>query len=539
MKKTNYINKIVLLISLVTLTSCTFYDNTNSSNSITTSQDSNTSFQITSDSSLDTTSNTTSEDYTTNNTTQSSTTTTDSNTTSNTEQLGYYKAESLRYNVKDAQDSMGYYSLNTTGRQKLLVVPVQLRGATQWTSTMLSRLETAFFGTPEETNYWESVSSYYSKSSYEKLTLEGEVIDPIQLNYSVSQLSSYNRFSDIISDYIVPAFDQQVDNQIKQEYDQDKDSYIDATIFVYSNPYDGDAYWAWVWYLQDQNASISNPSVGNYMWASYEFMNDSGTNRIDAHTYIHETGHLLGSDDFYSNEDYDPVGDLEMQSYNVGDMGAFSKFQFGWSTPYVIDGSRDVVELTIATSSLYSDAILINDNWNGSSLDEYLLIEYYTPTQNNQLDSENSYNGSRMYTKSGLRIYHVDARMAKLRKTYSGYSFVSYSDEINNDGYVYFPAASNLGADWTYFNDKSLFKSYKLVSLMQSDVVRKVSGARHFKNNGVASNSTLFDINETFTANGTSFTNGTNFNDGSSVGYSVTLISKNDTYATVRIKKYN
>ena len=537
MKKINFINKIILLISLVTLTSCTFYDNTSSSNSITTSQDSNTSFQITSDSSLDTTSDTTSEDHTTNNTTQSSTTTTNSNTTSNIEQLGYYKAETLRYNVKDAQNSMGYYSLNTTGRQKLLVVPVQLRGATQWTSNMLSRLETAFFGTSDETNYWESVSSYYSKSSYEKLTLEGEVIDPIQLNYSVSQLSSYNRFSDIISDYIVPAFDQQVDNQIKQEYDQDKDSYIDATIFVYSNPYDGDAYWAWVWYLQDQNASISNPSVGNYMWASYEFMNNSGTNRIDAHTYIHETGHLLGSDDFYSNEDYDPVGDLEMQSYNVGDMGAFSKFQFGWSTPYVIDGSRDVVELTIGTSSLYSDAILINDNWNGSSLDEYLLIEYYTPTQNNQLDSENSYNGSRMYTKSGLRIYHVDARMAKLRKTYSGYSFVSYSDEINNDGYVYFPAASNLGADWTYFNDKSLFNSYKLVSLMQSDVVRGVSGARHFKNNGTASNSTLFDINETFTANDTSFANGTNFNDGSLIGYSVTLISKNDTYATVRIEK--
>ena len=537
MKKINFINKIILLISLVTLTSCAFYGNTSSSNSMTTSQGSNTTFQITSDSSFDTTSNTTSEDYTTKNTTQSSTTATDSNTTSNIEQLGYYKAETLRYNVKDAQDSMGYYSLNTTGRQKLLVVPVQLRGATQWTSNMLSRLETAFFGTPEETNYWESVSSYYSKSSYEKLTLEGEVIDPIQLNYSVSQLSSYNRFSDIISDYIVPAFDQQVDNQIKQEYDQDKDSYIDATIFVYSNPYDGDAYWAWVWYLQDQNASISNPSVGNYMWASYEFMNDSGTNRIDTHTYIHETGHLLGSDDFYSNEDYDPVGNLEMQSYNVGDMGAFSKFQFGWSTPYVINGSRDVVELTIGTSSLYSDAILINDNWNGSSLDEYLLIEYYTPTQNNQLDSENSYNGSRMYTKSGLRIYHVDARMAKLRKTYSGYSFVSYSDEINDDGYVYFPAASNLGADWTYFNDKSLFKSYKLVSLMQSDVVRGVSGARHFKNNGTASNSTLFDINETFIANDTSFTNGTNFNDGSLVGYSVTLISKNDTYATVRIEK--
>lgn len=537
MKKINYINKIVLLISLVTLTSCTFYDNTSSSSSITTSQDSNTTIQITSESSLDTTSNTTSEDNTTNNTTQSSTNTTDSSTTSNIEQLGYYKAESLRYNVKDAQDSMGYYSLNTTGRQKLLVVPVQLRGATQWTSNMLSRLETAFFGTSDETNYWESVSSYYSKSSYEKLTLEGEVIDPIQLNYSASQLSSYNRLTDIISDYIVPAFDQQVDNQIKQEYDQDKDSYIDATIFVYSNPYDGDAFWAWVWYLQDQNASLSNPSVGNYMWASYEFMNDSGTNRIDAHTYIHETGHLLGSDDFYSSEDYDPVGDLEMQSYNVGDMGAFSKFQFGWSTPYVIGGSRDVVELTIGTSSLYSDAILINDNWNGSSLDEYILIEYYTPTQNNQLDSETAYNGSRMYTKSGLRIYHVDARMAKLRKTYGGYSFVSYSDEINDDGYVYFPAASNLGKDWTYFDDKSLFESYKLVSLMQSDVVRGISGARHFKNNGTASNSTLFDINETFTANDTSFANGTNFNDGSLIGYSVTLMSKNDTYATVRIEK--
>ena len=437
MKKTNYINKIVLLISLVTLTSCTFYDYTSSSNSMTTSQDSNTTVQVTSDSSLDTTSNTTSEDYTTNNTTQSSTTTTDSNTTSNIEQLGYYKAETLRYNVKDAQDSMGYYSLNTTGRQKLLVVPVQLRGATQWTSNMLSRLETAFFGTPDETNYWESVSSYYSKSSYEKLTLEGEVIDPIQLNYSVSQLSSYNRFSDIISDYIVPAFDQQVDSQIKQEYDQDKDSYIDATIFVYSNPYDGDAYWAWVWYLQDQNASISNPSVGNYMWASYEFMNDSGTNRIDAHTYIHETGHLLGLDDLYTSDGRRPTGSSTMMDQNIGDLDPYSKLALGWITPYVVYGSSEI----LLPYNTYNDhsVIVIPSNWEEISeeieelseeekanyvyefnpFSEYMLIDLYSPLGVNYKDTYGDEDGDIIYGReecvadTGVRIYHVDSRIFK------------------------------------------------------------------------------------------------------------------------------
>jgi len=438
---------------------------------------------------------------------------------------------------------MGYYPLNSLGDQKLLVVPVQLSNGTAWTDTMKTRLNNAIFGTSSDT-YWESVSSFYKKSSYGAITITGEITTPLVIsNYTVSSLNKVG--SSAPDDVVIPAFYNSASADLLKKYDQDGDGRVDATLFVYSNPYNQDgsgAYWAWVWY-PDNGTNLSKPKISTYFWVSYTFMNDSGSNYIDAHTFIHECGHILGLDDYYCYDEtnaYDAAGDKEMQAYNIGDQGMFSKLELGWANPYVLDSSHaSSVTIPLRSSALYPDALLLNDSWNGTPNDEYILVEYYTPEGNNYLDSHTQYSGRElMYTNSGLRIYHVDARLAKLSFDNQGAStFHGYSDEIKNDGYVYFTGASN-SSSYSYLDTDQHRYDYRLLSLQQADVTSGTS-TKALVNGGSASvTGTLYTQGKTWTALDKIFINGANtFNDGSKIGYSIALTSTVDGTANVTVTK--
>jgi len=67
---------------------------------------------------------------------------------------------------------------------------------------------------------------------------------------------------------------------------------------------------------------------------------------IDAHMLVHETGHMLGLEDYYSYSGLEnPCGGVDMMDLNVGDHDAYSKMVLGWVNPYVVDGSHQTFPL--------------------------------------------------------------------------------------------------------------------------------------------------------------------------------------------------
>ena len=451
---------------------------------------------------------------------------------------GYAKQNSYSYSLSDVHSSVGMYNLNSTGNAKILVVPVMARGSVSWTNSMLNNLKKGFFGKESDTG-WQSVYSYYHYSSFGNLEIGGEVAPVLKSQYSVAQLiqRGYKDGETHPDSVIIEEFESSSTYQnLRKKYDTDGNGYIDSVVFIYSNQIDSDSgFWAWV-YWGDSNPSASAPTVNTYMWASYDFLVQSKNskyvyaaygNKLDCHTYIHETGHMLGLDDYYcyDKNGWDPSGKLEMHSYNVGDDSIYSKMLLGWSKPYYVK-TTDSVTLTLRTSAGYGDSIIINDNWNHSICDEYLAIEYYSPHGMNGKDASEPYpgNGLQMYTKSGFRIYHIDSRIVELG---ARGKMVSYADSIQSGKY-YMIGASN-SESYSYLNEHA--KDYKLLHLLEA------GGVNTFKSGKAATNATLFTQGNEFTASSEFFYNGTKFNDNSAVGYKITIGECSEFTGTVTITK--
>lgn len=451
---------------------------------------------------------------------------------------GYQKATNYSYSMNDVHKSIGMYNLPSKGKSKILVVPVMARGSVTWTNSMLNNLKKGFFGKESDTG-WQSVASYYHYSSFGNLEITGEVAPVLKSQYSVAQLiergykdGTYHPDSVVLEEFEASSSY----SSLRRKYDVDGNGYIDSVVFVYSNQIDSDAgFWAWV-YWGDSNPNIALPTVNTYMWASYDFLVQNKNskyvyaaygNKLDCHTYIHETGHMLGLDDYYcyDKNGWDPSGKLEMHSYNVGDDSVYSKMLLGWTNPYYVKTTSSVT-LTLRTSAGYGDAIIINDNWNGSICDEYLAIEYYSPHGMNGKDASAPYpgNGLQMYTKSGFRIYHIDSRVVELG---ARGKMVGYVDELQSGKY-YAIGASN-SESYSYLNEHA--KDYKLLHLLEA------GGHNTFKNGEAATNATLFTKGNEFVASNEFFYYGSNFNDGNAVGYKITIGDCGDFTGAVTITK--
>ncbi len=317
------------------------------------------------------------------------------------------------------------YSKTGTQQTPLLVVPVIVPGyESMATDANWDIIKKVFFGDSGDMKF-ESLHSYYYKSSNGKLDITGTITD----YYFAGDESSLFEKSDI-QDYQVAMLAQDCAEWAKdiynlnlQDYDSDKDGLIDAMWLVYIGPRSNDysAYWAFSSTTMAEG-DIENPEVNNYGWCGFDFLTTSSDDfaNEDAHVVIHETGHMLGLNDYYSYaySHYGPLGRIDMMDNNVGDHNGYSKMMLGWTKPYIAYGD---CEITIP-SSLHENAIIVipydgktyQKNSAGKYIfnpfDEYLLLEFYVPDDLNELDYD--FYNVQTIKDYGLRVYHVDNRLA-------------------------------------------------------------------------------------------------------------------------------
>ena len=354
----------------------------------------------------------------------------------------------------------------STGAYNLLVIPVQFSDK-PISDEQMDRLGKAFNGTNADTG-WESVNSYYKKSSYGKLDMTFDVQKPFVTDKNYKYYEDYSgnitvdgetitKTGDILLLELALAYYEQSLDLTK--YDTDNDGIIDAVYLIYSAPvtYDSEAnadsiYWAYVTTYPTETQKYDGLEVGYYLFAGFDFMDEHTGNsndtylgqegytpykglKIMAETYIHETGHLLGLDDYYDYEDAkgsgEGLGGADMMDYNVGDHNAYSKLILGWVDPTVITTTQTVTINAFESSGQFLMVLL---DYDGTYFSEYLLIDLYANTGLNALGA--SQQNSLLYYDSttkvgaeyGVRIYHVSSSI----KTPYNDDYGSFTDNNNS-----------------------------------------------------------------------------------------------------------
>ena len=468
-----------------------------------------------------------------------------------------------------------YYATSscpTSGDVKLLVIPVWFSDSDSFVSTsskdnIRSDIETAFFGTKEQTG-WHSVSSYYEEESKGLLHLTGTVSEWYSpTNISASDASSYSNTAQatFVKNTVKWYFDNHSGDS-RTNYDYDGDGYLDGVMLIYAAP-DYSCYssftsnmWAYCFYVQQTSLkNPSNPGVNAFFWASYDFLygsnrayNRTGGNYhsgdtsnclIDGHTYIHEMGHMFGLEDYYDySQSTSPIAGFAMQDNNVGGHDPYSTMAFGWSDPYI---PTETCEITINDFQSSHDLILLSPNWNSynSPFDEYLLLELYTPTGLNKFDCNYQYQGR--YPQGpdmvGIRLWHVDARLYTMNNKfttnvnnsspfYTAFNNTYKTEEEDEHGRNSFSYSLSGNDDYQRFN---------MLHLIRKDT------SKNFTSKTDLSTADLFVKNSVFNMSDYSsqfYKNNGRLNSGVSLGWSFTVknisnVSEDIYSATIQLTK--
>lgn len=425
----------------------------------------------------------------------------------------------------------------------LLVVPLAFHGSDRSTHEKKTILiQNAFFGDSSKNTY-ESVASYYNRSSYGHVKIQGEVTDWYTSSMTADkalQLARNNSplpVSSSLANEVVSWLDES-DFDLTNYLTEDG-NYVRGLYIVYDFPPDyGDTsslFWAYV-HRADKNSTY--PSAATYAWSSIDFVGEKAykNNYVETNTFIHEVGHLFGLSDYYNRHAssyYQPTSFFDMMDYNLGDHCSFSKYLLRWATPYVVNQPQ---EITIRSFTETGDFILIpTSSFNGTPYDEYILIEYFTPTGLNNSSSFASYlyrdksGRERIFyypSYHGVRIYHVDARLAY----YTNQSINVMVDYVDNLTQI--DPSDPAYNDTLYVgfaNDNSpMDKTDDLLCHLLS-----ARGESDYENGIAASNATLFALEDTFGKSIDSYHNFRFNKTGEYLPFSLTISKMRDKEVTV------
>lgn len=411
------------------------------------------------------------------------------------------------------------YDLTTNGNQKVLVIPVKFTDTKEDVFNiykgvdvggfdgMRRIIEQAYFGADGE-NGWESLSSYYYKSSYNRLNITGKVTPWFTYPGTVQEFYDSGRGEASVYDLVDQAtmwYKTNFDDYA--EFDANNDGFFDCVEFVYAqvncssnstgvcnknkNPNSKELFWAFCWKRSGQEAMENWPKPFTFVWLSFDFLLNNINNeyketvdgkpqfKADSHTVVHETGHALGLLDYYSTG-YDgstPAAGIDMMDHNVGDHNAYSKWTLNWTKPVeqIVynenDESTKEYKVTLrpfvksgdfAIIPAYNAAELSAEHVKekgklNSPLNEYITIEYFTNDGVNKQDSLSPYENYNVtvMTEPGLKMFHVDSRLAYLsyNNQTSDYSFDNYIEANANKENLTFASTSTSTIDFAHHND--------------------------------------------------------------------------------------
>ena len=414
----------------------------------------------------------------------------------------------------------------------ILVVPVEFSDLSEFDNETLNMIDDTFNST--NPTYFESVKSYYQTCSYNKLNFNFTLCDPYTsiistTNFKRLETNGINGTTRILNDmYNKLTINGESVNY--SNYDSDLDGYVDGIWLIYNNAnanevFNQSNYWAYTSYL-DVSPDLTNPVFNTFANCSKFFLYEGNSSGYDAHTLIHETGHMLGLEDYYSYDNYySASGGLMMMDLNIGDHDSFSKFSLGWIDPIVINKE---CEVTLKPLTTEGKAIIIpSESYYGNAFGEYLIIEFYSPNKLNSLDSSVIYNQARLYSDLGIIVYHVDARLGLVQSPFN-YSYIDNSetyDYSNISNYSYISLLSSNTPNYRYNN------SYNLIEIVTKNNINMFD-------TGFSNNTSLFKLKDSFNSdNYTSFFNNSKFNDGSEIEFNFEVSDLNNESVTLKFTK--
>ena len=437
---------------------------------------------------------------------------------------------------KTYQDIDEYMSTSgltpSKGNVNILVVPVEFSDLSEFDNETLNMIDDTFNST--NSTYFESVKSYYQTCSYNKLNFNFTLCDPYtsiisSTNFKRLETNGINGTTRILNDmYNKLTINGESVNY--SNYDSDLDGYVDGIWLIYNNANSNEVfnqsnYWAYTSYL-DVSPDLTNPVFNTFANCSKFFLYEGNSSGYDAHTLIHETGHMLGLEDYYSYDNYySASGGLMMMDLNIGDHDSFSKFSLGWIDPIVINKE---CEVTLKPLTTEGKAIIIpSESYYGNAFGEYLIIEFYSPNKLNSLDSSVIYNQARLYSDLGIIVYHVDARLGLVQSPFN-YSYIDNSetyDYSNISNYSYISLLSSNTPSYRYNN------SYNLIEIVTKNNINMFD-------TGFSNNTSLFKLKDSFNSdNYTSFFNNSKFNDGSEIEFNFEVSDLNNESVTLKFTK--
>ena len=474
----------------------------------------------------------------------------------------------LKYTYDDYQENNASALDNCPleGNPKLLIIPVWFNDSSYFIDsshkeTVRSDIQKAYVGSNDDTG-WRSVKTFYEEESLNELHLQATVSDW----YSVSNNSTYygdddNELSRTVSlvDTAVTWYFNNHKSESRKDYDTNGDGFMDGIMLIYAaadskaNPSAGDNLWAYCcWTENDSNTT--SPTAKTFFWASYDFMYDSSNAEshtgssdygggdcsycnIDAHTFIHEMGHVLGLEDYYDYHTTElcPAGAFSMQDWNMGGHDPYSVMAYGWAQPYI---PTTTTTITLNDFQSSHDVILLANHTVDSPFDEYLLVEFYTPTGLNKFDTDHAYgNYQKGPTQSGIRVWHVDARLTYVT-SYTQTKVNWSSSLVTNPDYsgasygIYHAMANSYGGDYASVLGSGYY-NYNLLQFIRN------STSVNYRPSQEMSNSDLFKSGDTFSMStyGSQFYKTGKMNTNTDLGWSFKVDSISGTQATITVTK--